>query len=258
MISVSAFTGIVNQLLPEPHAGLLNGILFGTKATISPDLYDALVTTGTLHIVALSGMNITILESLIAGTLLPLIGRRFAAVATIILIIGFVLFVGLSASIIRAAIMGSMALVAVILGKQNWSILSLLLTVGIMLLFRPAWAAELSFQLSAGATLGIILFGKKQNNVLLDTLWTTLSAQVFTIPLILLTFHRISLISPLTNVLIGWVIQPVTALGLIGAVLGFLWLPAAFPFAWVSWVFLEYVILAIEWTAKIPFASLGG
>ena len=257
MISVTTFTFTINQLLPEPHAGLLSGILFGTKAMISNNLYEALVTTGTLHIVALSGMNITILESLIAGTLLPLIGRRLAALVTIILIIGFVLIVGPSPSVIRAAIMGSMALIAVLFGRQNWSILSFILTVSVMLLVHPTWITELSFQLSVGSTLGIILFGKKQKNIFLDDLRTTLSAQVFTIPLIFFTFQRISLVSPITNVLIGWIIQPITVLGLIIAVVGSFWLPAAVPLSWISWVMLEYLIVVIEWTAKIPFASLG-
>ena len=275
MFSVAACTYVLNRLLPEPHAGLLGGILFGTKAAISKELYDALVTTGTLHIVALSGMNITILESLVAATLLPVLGRRAAGVVTILVIISFVWFVGPSASVVRAAVMGSMALLAVVFGKQTWSIFSFLLTAGVMLLFKPAWIGDLSFQLSALATLGIILFGPTQveimpsvqpktsgvhlfRTVMLEDLSLTLAAQVFTVPLILYTFHRISLVSPLTNILIGWLIQPLTALGLFTVIIGLVWLPLAQPLAWVAWVFLEYLILAIELTAKIPFASLGG
>lgn len=257
MIAVSEFTSVVVRLLPEPHAGLLAGILFGTKSMISGELYEALVATGTLHIAALSGMNITILESLIGGALLPVVGRRIASVVTMVFIILFVWFVGPSASVVRAAIMGSMALIAVIFGKQNWSILSYVLTVGTMLLVKPAWAGELSFQLSALATLGIILFGsRQQGNVVKDNFHLTLAAQVFTIPLILLTFHRISIVSPLTNLLIGWVIQPLTALGLIMSVVGRIFLPLAQPLAWVAWIMLEYCILAVELTAKIPMSYL--
>ena len=61
MPTLATFVEIINRVLPEPHAGLLSGILFGIKASISTELYDALVITGTLHIAALSGMNITIL-----------------------------------------------------------------------------------------------------------------------------------------------------------------------------------------------------
>jgi competence protein ComEC len=256
-MTVATFTSILNQLLPEPHAGLLNGILFGTKATLSRDLYDALVATGTLHIVALSGMNITILESIIAKTLGYMLNKRVTGFLTILLIIGFIWFVGLSPSVIRAGIMGSMALISVIFGRQKWSLFFFAVTCGVMLLIHPAWIGDLSFQLSAGATLGIILFGPRiQKNVLIDTLYVTLAAQTLTIPIILFTFRRISLISPLTNVLIGWIIQPLTALGLIVAILGWIWLPIGQVFAWVAWVLLQYLILAIELTAKVPFSSV--
>jgi competence protein ComEC len=258
MMSVSTFTGIINQLIPEPHAGLLNGILFGTKATLSKELTDALVATGTLHIVALSGMNITILESLIGSTLLPFIGKRWASAATILLIIGFILFVGPSPSVIRAGIMGSMALIATIYGKQKWGLFSFGLTAAVMLVIHPAWIGDLSFQLSALATLGLILFGskKEKSNFIIDDLRVTLAAQTFTIPLIFFTFRRISLISPLTNVLIGWLIQPLTALGLVTAIVGWAWLPLGQVAAWAAWICLQYLITVIEWTAKIPFSSL--
>lgn len=256
MISPATFTGIINQLLPEPHAGLLAGILFGTKATLSKDLMDALVATGTLHIVALSGMNITILESLIGSTLLPFIGKRWASAATILLIIGFIWFVGPSASVIRAGIMGTLALLATIFGKQRWGMFFFGTTVAVMLLVRPAWIGDLSFQLSALATLGIILFGGKKKSWVEDALRITLAAQVFTIPLIFFTFRRISLISPFTNVLIGWLIPPLTALGLTTAILGGIFLPLGQIIAWFLWVFLQYIIWVIELTAKIPMSYI--
>jgi competence protein ComEC len=111
--TVSGLTSIINELLPEPHAGLLAGLLFGTKSTLPRDFYTALIASGTLHIVALSGENITIMESLIGMILLPLVGKRIASFLTIVMIMWFVWFVGPSSSIIRAAIMGSLSLIAV-------------------------------------------------------------------------------------------------------------------------------------------------
>ncbi len=279
MFSVPDLTAIINQLLPEPHAGLLSGIVFGTKATLSKDLMDALITTGTLHIVALSGMNITIMANLMNLGLLHVINRRVASFVTILLIIGFVWFVGPSASIIRAAIMGIISLIAIIFGRQSWALLSWLLAVGTMLLLNPSWMVDLSFQLSILATLGIILFGsKKESNksipfphpashILRHTslLWSilepdlriTLAAQIFTIPLIFLAFYRISLISPLTNVLITWLLAPLTLLGWVVAVLGLIWLPLGQLVAWISWVPLQYLISIITLTSKIPLASIG-
>ena len=312
MITVATFTSIINQLLPEPHAGLLAGILFGTKATLSKELVAALTRSGTLHIVALSGMNITILSSLVNLTLLRVVNRRIASVVTILLIIGFILFVGPSPSVIRAGIMGGISLLAVIFGRQTWGLLSWILAVSIMLLLNPSWITDLSFQLSASATLGMILFGgnivkgaspevtnknfdpssvslaKKafsrpseqsrsqseagQNFIsspawlpvfrflwflIRDDLRLTLSAQVFTIPLIFWYFHRMSLISPLTNILIGWMIQPLTVLGLLAAIGGWIFLPLGQVLGWVAWALLQYVIVVVEWTARVPGASVG-
>ncbi len=264
MITISTFTSVINHILPEPHAGLLSGILFGSKATLAKDFLDALTKTGTLHIIALSGMNISILADLSIMTFLRVTSRRVASLATVLIIIGFVWFVGPSASVVRAAIMGSLTLLAVLAGRPAWSIFSFFLTVGIMLFVKPSWIGDLSFQLSALATLGIILFGGKHvaapkngiQNFIEDSLRVTLSAQVFTIPLILFVFRRISLVSPLTNMLIGWVIAPVTAIGMALAILGWIWLPLGVVFGWVSWVLLEYLIVMVEWTATLPFSSL--
>jgi competence protein ComEC len=86
---------------------------------------------------------------------------------------------------------------------------------------------------------------------------TTLSAQVFTLPLIFLVFGRISLISPLTNLLIGWTIPVITVLGLVVSFVGIFWLPLAYPVGWVTWVFLEFLIKAVMITSRIPLASIG-
>lgn len=266
MITVSTFTSVINQVLPEPHAGLLAGILFGTKATLSKEFLEALTTTGTLHIIALSGMNISILAGMSITTLVRLVSRRVASLLTVLIIIGFVWFVGVSPSVVRAAIMGSLTLLSVVWGRQSWTILTFCLTITAMLLVKPDWLGNLSFQLSALATLGIILFGGKRNeeipknkfySIVEDDLRVTLAAQVFTIPLIFFVFRRISLVSPLTNILIGWTIAPVTAIGMATAFLGWIWLPLGYVSGWVSWVFLEYLIMMVEWTAKIPFSSLG-
>ena len=304
MVTVASFASLINQILPEPHAGLLAGILFGTKATLSKELVAALTTSGTLHIVALSGMNITILSSLVNVTLLRVVNRRIGSVVTILLIIGFILFVGPSPSVIRAGIMGGISLLAIIFGRQTWGLLSWMLAVSTMLLLNPSWITDLSFQLSALATLGMILFGSSVGEaaqvarpnsevlrsvgspsappaptavnlnlyglpaaitplwqlvwrVVRDNLRLTLAAQVFTIPLIFWHFHRMSLISPLANVLIGWVLQPLTVLGLLAAIGGWIFLPLGQVLGWVTWALLQYVIVVVEWTARVPGASIG-
>ena len=146
-----------------------------------------------------------------------------------------------------------------------------------MMLFHPVWAVDISFQLSALASLGMILFSRqpkvqyvpneqgKSWRFAVKQIWvwmqkeltTTLSAQVLTLPLILFTFGRISLISPLTNILIGWTIPIITVLGLLLCVFG-LFIPSlSYIIGWITWVFLEFTIRVILWTGNIPFVSIG-
>ncbi len=268
--SVAGFEHLLTRLLPEPHAGLMSGLLFGAKATLSRDFLDALTRSGTLHIIALSGMNIAIIARLMERSVASLWGKRPATLITIIGIVGFVLFVGPSPSIVRAAIMGSISLIAVFFGRQYWGLLAWGVTLGGMLIAHPQWSGDLSFQLSALATLGIILFGGGQENVgakkslggnvlaaVTESIRLTLAAQLFTIPLILWYFRRISLIAPLSNLLIGWIIAPLTMLGWLTVLVGFLWFPASYCIAWLDWIFLEYVIRTVYLMGSLPFASPG-
>lgn len=268
-MTVSDVTAIMYQALPEPQSGLLAGMIFGVKSNLSAELYDALIATGTLHIVALSGMNISILIACVSTLLLLVVSRPIANMLSSGIIIGFVWFVGPSPSIIRAAIMGFLSLLAVNLGRQYGVFVSWMLAVALMLIVRPAWLGDLSFQLSIMATLGIILFGsqpprttfstsvwEKARDALMTDLRVTLAAQVFTIPIILFAFGRISLVSPLSNLLIGWLIAPIMVLGLLLVALGLLWMPLAYPVGWAVWVPLTVLIKVIELTATIPFASI--
>jgi len=268
MPTLATFVEVINRVLPEPHAGLLAGIVFGTKSSLSTDLYDALVTTGTLHIAALSGMNITILTKLFFSAFLLGLPRWISSILTIGVIVIFVLFVGYSPSVVRAAIMGSITLVAPMTGRMSTALITWGIAIASMLLFDVTLLGNLSFQLSALASLGMILFGNTKKEAcppaggkivsfIKNELTTTLSAQVFTIPLILCTFWRISLISPLTNLLIGWTIPIITVLGLGVSILGWIWLPLGQFLGWISWIFLEWLIQAVILTSRIPFASIG-
>lgn len=261
------FIPAINSLLAEPQAGLLNGILFGVKASIPKDLYSALVTTGTLHIIALSGMNISILANLTAKTTLFL-GKKLSIVITLLFIWLFVIYVGFSPSVVRAAIMGCLSLLSVYFGRQYWGVLSLFLTSLIMLLIDFSLINNLSFQLSFLATLGIILANKKnvcqKSKRLIDQILSgvklnfrlTLSAQLFTLPVILYNFHRISLIAPLANILIEWSIQPIMVLGFATGLFAWIWKPLGVIPAWLTWVPLSYLITIVEILAKLPGASV--
>lgn len=263
---INPFIDVINQILPHAQAALLSGILFGSRADFSKDLYDSLISTGTIHIVALSGQNISILTSLIAKTTL-IFGRKKSILLTIAGVVSFVLFVGAEPPIVRAAIMGSLSLIATYFGRKNWGLLGLFLSAGIMLLIMPGWFFEISFQLSFLATLGIIIFAAKSlpktNSIktmlvseAMLNLRISLAAQLFTLPLIFLYFKRVSLVAPLTNVLIAWTITPIMVLGFCVSLIGSIYLPLGKLIGWGVWVLLSYLLLVVELSAKLPFASI--
>lgn len=279
MLSVESFSTIINQLLPEPHAGLMIGMLFGGSSTLPPELIESLIVTGTLHIVALSGTNITILTAMTRTVLQYFMPANISIILMIPLVIGFVLFVGPSPSIVRAAIMGVVAITGQISGRKIAGIISWGIAIGIMILLDPSIITNLSFQLSGAASLGIVLFDTVTPYVWTSpaTTWrvfmtqgilrvwtsavaslrTTLAAQVCTIPVILLVFHRVSVISPVTNLLVTWSIPWIMGFGIVMSILGSISLPIARPVSWIAWTLLTYLMTMIEVTAKIPYASIG-
>jgi len=261
------FLPVINRLLPEPQSSLLNGIIFGYQAHFPEELYQALIDTGTIHIIALSGMNITILVALTAKMTLFL-GRKISSLLTIGLIALFVMLVGSSPTVVRAAIMGSMSLLAIYFGRQYQALLALILTSLIMLLFDFSYLSSISFQLSFLATLGLILANRKSERrdpfghmeqlifAVRENFRLTLAAQIFTLPLILYYFHRVSLIAPIANLLIEWSILPIMVLGLSAAVFGLFWLPLGFIPAWLTWVPLTYLLSVVNFLSRVPGAAI--
>lgn len=154
MYSPSIFTSVINSYLPEPHASLLNGILFGINLKTTKLFYQQLKMVGLLHIVVLSGINITLLGAIVAK-LTSRFSRLTSSLLTILIIILFILFVGPQAPIIRASFMGVLTLVAIIYGRKNFVLYALFLSAVFILMFWPKWLTTVSFQLSYGATLGL-------------------------------------------------------------------------------------------------------
>lgn len=267
--TVAGLTTIVGRVLPEPHAGLLTGLLFGTKTSLSREFYEALVASGTLHVIALSGMNISIMSRLLHCGLSWIVSRRVSSVLTIGMIWWFVWFVGPSPSIVRAAIMGSISVLAVVFGRQYWPLFTWVLAVGSMLLITPSWLMDISFQLSVLATLGIILFGGSDEAArhkrfgwgivyqsVRENLRLTLAAQTFTVPLVWLYFHRVSLVSPVANVLIGWIIGPLTGLGWMTVLAGWICLPLGQVLGWFDWIALEYIVRTVYFVSGLPLSNV--
>lgn len=256
------FTDVINLYLPEPHSSLLNGILFGIDLKTTKDFYNQLKIVGLLHLVVLSGINITLLASIVSS-ITSFFSKQISILITILTIIFFVIFVGIQAPILRAAFMGILTLVAIQTGRKNYPLYTLFLSFIFILIIYPKWLKSISFQLSYAATLGIILFGnskitKTKNriknfiNQIKADFKTSIAAQIFTAPIIFIYFKQISLISPISNILVSFLIPYLMILGFLTAILGKINYYLGFPFAWISYLILSYIIWIINFLSKIP------
>lgn len=256
MITPSIFTNIINSYLPEPHASLLNGIIFGVNLKTSKLFYEQLKIVGLLHLVVLSGINITMLGAIIAN-ITGFLGKRASTLLTILTIILFIFFVGPQAPIVRAGIMGMLTLVAVLYGRKNIGLYSLFLSLIIIAAVFPDWLTSVSLYLSYGATLGIMLFGQSlSKNQIIKDLKISLAAQIFTAPIIFIYFKQISFISPLSNILVSPLIPPLMVLGFLTAILGKINFFFGLIPSYICYGLLSYMVWVIETLSKIPFIFL--
>ncbi len=248
----SLFTTVISGYLPEPHASLLNGILFGIPLKSAKDLHYELQRVGLLHLVVLSGVNITLLASFVK-IICAHFSRILSYLIVILVIILFVLFVGPQAPIVRTAIMTMCTYVGIMMGRRNLSLYSLIISFCVILLIFPRWFSSISLYLSYGATLGIILFAGKREEGVVGELKTSLAAQVFTVPIILFSFKQVSLISPLANILVGFTVGPLMIFGFLAALLGKVHYELGIIPIYLCYGILSYMLYVITILSRIPF-----
>jgi competence protein ComEC len=263
MPDTTVITSLYHAYLPEPHASFLSGILLGEKLEVSKHFVHAVKITGLLHIVVLSGMNITLLGALIS-MFTKRLGRKLSAGITIVGICLFVWFVGADPPVTRAAVMGVLALIAIVFERKTLALYILFMSAGIIALVRPEWLTSVSFQLSFGATLGIMLFGNvPQRDIkgslsrlvyyLEQELRPSLAAQLFTGPIIFWYFKEVSVIAPVSNLAVSFVIAPLMIFGMLTALLGKIHFAAGLLPAYICYGILHYIILTIEFLSRLPY-----
>jgi len=201
------------RYLPEPEAAFAAGILLGVKRQLPSEFYQELVKSGTLHIVAASGYNTTVVAASVMGILTSVVPRGAAIAGGIGAIVFYVILTGGSAAVIRAGVMGVLALSAYYWGRATQAKRLLWVAAGMMLLTQPLMFVDVGFQLSVAATVGLLylepwirerlpLGTGRVKKYFKEYLTPTLAATISTMPVIWLTFGRVSLISPLPNMLV--------------------------------------------------------
>ncbi len=263
------------QLYPAQEAALLAGILLGDESGLSAAMKEAFNTSGTRHIIAISGFNISIIAGIFLSGFSRWLGQRRGLVLAALAIGAYTLLVGADAAVLRAALMGLLGLLALRTGRQAYALNSLAAAAGLMALLNPHVVWDISFQLSSAATLGLILYAQPLNDwlgtvlqprlprawlqriqgPLNDYLLLTLAAQITTLPLLLYHFGRLSLVSLPANVLVLPFQPALMILGGASLLLGMLWLPLGQVLAFFVWGLATYSIRLSEGFASLPYAA---
>jgi competence protein ComEC len=267
------------ESLPEPQASLSQGIVLGMSSTIPSDLKNDLAVTGTAHLLAISGINLTIIAGILVSLGLWLFGRRhYIYVWLAVLVIwAYALLTGLQAPVVRGAIMATIFLLAELLGRQKNAFAALCLSGAIMIGINPQIMFSVSFQLTFLAMIGLIFiappiqdfarrailkalhsenWGTHLLTFLADSLAVSLSAVILVWPVIAYNFGVISFVGPLATFLIAPALTPIILTGTITAIIGIVSVPVAQVIGWSAWLFLAYFIWLVQAIAALPATSV--
>lgn len=258
------FLGKINSSIQSPESLLMGGLILGEKASFSEEMRKKFIDTGTIHIVALSGYNVTIVAEWIMK-LFAFLPKNFGFGAGIIGILLFVVMTGGSSTAIRAGVMASLALVARATGR-NYDVARALVLAGvIMVALNPFLLRyDVSFQLSFIATVAVIFLAPKFKKYFLwvtpkfglrDVVSVTCAAYIFVLPFILYKMGNLSLVALPANVLILPLIPITMILGFLTGFVGVISSVLAVPIGFISYIFLHYELGVINTFSNIPFAS---
>ncbi|MCM2338867.1 MAG: competence protein ComEC family protein [Burkholderiales bacterium] len=259
------FLDKMNLSIREPESLLMGGLILGEKSAFDESLRQSFVNTGTIHIVALSGYNVTIVAEWIMK-MLASFPKNIGLGAGIFSILLFVLMTGGSSTAVRAGIMAGLALFARLIGR-NYDVSRALILAGvIMVLVNPfILVFDVSFQLSFIATVAVIFYTPKIEKYFLwvtprfklrDIVSVTVACYVFVLPFILYKMGNLSLVALPANILILPFIPPTMLLGFLTGLSGFVSYAFSVPFGFVSQLLLHYELSIISFFSNLPFAAI--
>jgi ComEC/Rec2-related protein len=260
------FSAGMYSALPEPLGSFAMGLLIGQRSTIPKDLYDMLTVVGLTHIVAVSGYNLTIIISAVRR----LLGKRskFQSLAvSLAMIAGFLTVTGLSASIVRAALISTLSLLAWYYGRRIRPVLLILFTAAVTALWNPFYLwSDIGWYLSFLAFIGILiiaplvsswLFGRAKPSVLAGLIIETVAAEIMTLPLIMFVFGRFSVIGLAANLVVVPFIPLAMLLSFIAGMSGMLIPAVSGWFAYPARLILTYMVDVVAILSKVPKAVVG-
>lgn len=254
------------KFLPEPHSSFLGGLILGAKDSMGSELQEDFRKTGVIHIVVLSGFNVTIVAEFMVR-FFSFLGSTISGVLGGFSIILFAIMTGASATIIRASVMAILVIVARLTGRYSEITRALFLAGFFMLLFNPMLLVyDPSFQLSFLASLGLIKlspyieskskFIPKSGLDLRSLFAATISTQIFVLPFIVWMMGEISLVSPVVNMLVLMTIPVVMLLGFLMNIFSFIYFDLGYLLSVPVYLLLDYSLIMVKIFSEFPLASI--
>jgi competence protein ComEC len=260
-----AFMKNIGTVIAPPESDLADGLILGARGGFDTDTRNEFISTGTIHIIALSGYNVTI----VAEGVMKVFGIIFASTVSIIfgilIIILFILLAGASSTAIRAGIMAVIALIARMTGRTYGAGRALVIAALVMVAYDPRVLTDISFQLSFIATFGVLFITPKTIRWVKflpsrfgfrELVATTIAATIAVLPILLYTTGILSIVSLPANILILPLIPLTMFASFLVGVFGFISYIISLPFAHVAHLLLSYILSIIHFFASLPFASV--
>ena len=253
----------LRRLIPEPEGGIVRGIVLGERAAVDADLSTAFARSGTTHLLAISGFNMTLVATGVAIVMRGRVPPLVTAVTTLACVIAYSILVGLAPSVIRAALMAAVAACGLAFGRRGATVNGLALAVAAMVAADPSTVSDVGFLLSATATGGLLFLGDPLSERLAflppairEGLATSLAATLPTLPIIAAVFGRVSLVSPLANLAAVPLFAPLMLSGAASAAIGVASVDLARVPALVTYGLALLLRVIVEWSAALPLAAL--
>ena len=261
----NSFVKNIGKVILPPESDLASGLILGVRGGFDSDTRDEFISTGTIHIIALSGYNVTIVAEWIMKIFKIFFSQFVSIVFGIIVIILFIMMAGASSTSIRAGIMATIALFARMTGRNYDAGRALFIAALLMIVYDPRVIVDISFELSFLATFGVLFITPKVINWvkfipmkfgLRELFATTIAATLSVLPILLYSTGILSLVSLPANILILSFIPVTMLFSFLVGIFGFITPILSFPFGFIAHLLLSYILFIIHFFASLSFASI--
>lgn len=260
-----SFMENINKIIPSPESDLANGLILGARGGFNEDTKQEFIDTGTIHIIALSGYNVSIVANNIMKAFSLVLLQTIAIVFGVVVILLFIIMTGASATAIRAGIMATIMLLGRMTDRKYMAGRALVVAGLVMIAYDPRVIVDMSFQLSFIATWGVLFVTPKTLNWFKflplrfgfrEMVASTVAATIAVLPILLHLTGVLSFVSLPANFLILLFIPTAMLFIFITGILGFIIPFLAIIFGYISYIILLYILSVIHLFGSLPFASI--